>query len=449
MVFRRLREWFRATFLGTDRRVLVLALARMADSIANSFLIVVLPLYIASGQIPIEGLIGVEVGGIAVSEELLIGIVLSLFGFLNSLGQPFTGRLSDRTGRRRPFILGGLALLGVASAAYAFVDNYYAVVAFRMLQGLGAALTIPATVALVNELATSVDRGENFGVFNTFRLLGFGLGPIVAGVLITGGLSGTSVVSYQLFGTTVSGFEAAFAVAVLGAAVSFALVTLLVSDPPETEAAAGEDLSVAIRDPTGEHLLDPVFTLGLATLFMAIGIGLFATLQELINSRLDQGPFLFSVEFAAVVIANVVLQVPIGQASDRYGRRPFLVAGFVLLVPTTFVQGLVTEPLLMIAVRLGQGVAVAMVFAPALALAGDLAGKGQSGTQLSILTMAFGLGVAIGPLASGFLVGFGFVYPFAFGAALAAIGLVFVYTQVEETVADTVAPGADIVPQDD
>ncbi|EMA47875.1 MFS transporter [Halococcus saccharolyticus] len=449
MVFRRLREWFRATFLGTDRRVLVLALARMADSIANSFLIVVLPLYIASGQIPIEGLVGVEVGGLAVSEELLIGIVLSLFGFLNSLGQPFTGRLSDRTGQRRPFILGGLALLGVASAAYAFVDNYYAVVAFRMLQGLGAALTIPATVALVNELATSVDRGENFGVFNTFRLLGFGLGPIVAGVLITGGLSGTSVVTYRLFGTTVSGFEAAFAVAVLGAAASFALVTLLVSDPPETEAAAGEDLSVAIRDPTGEHLLDPVFTLGLATLFMAIGIGLFATLQELINSRLDQGPFLFSVEFAAVVIANVILQVPIGQASDRYGRRPFIVAGFVLLVPTTFVQGLVTEPLLMIAVRLGQGVAVAMVFAPALALAGDLAGKGQSGTQLSILTMAFGLGVAIGPLASGFLVGFGFVYPFAFGAALAAIGFVFVYTQVEETVSDTVAPGGDIVPQDD
>ena len=449
MVFRRLREWFRATFLGTDRRVLVLALARMADSIANSFLIVVLPLYIASGQIPIEGLVGIEVGPIAVSEELLIGIVLSLFGFLNSLGQPFTGRLSDRTGRRRPFILGGLALLGIASAAYAFVDNYYAVVAFRMLQGLGAALTIPATVALVNELATSVNRGENFGVFNTFRLLGFGLGPIVAGVLITGGLSGTSVVTYRLFGTTVSGFEAAFAVAVLGAAVSFTLVTLLVSDPPETEAAAGEDLSVAIRDPTGEHLLDPVFTLGLATLFMAIGIGLFATLQELINSRLGQGPFLFSVEFAAVVIANVILQVPIGQASDRYGRRPFLVVGFVLLVPTTFVQGIVTEPLLMIAVRLGQGVAVAMVFAPALALAGDLAGKGQSGTQLSILTMAFGLGVAIGPLVSGFLVGFGFVYPFAFGAALAAVGFVFVYTQVEETVSDTVAPGGDIVPQDD
>lgn len=449
MVFKRFRRWFLATFLGTDQRVLVLALARMADSVGNSFLIVVLPLYIASGQIPLGELAGGQVFGILLSEELLIGIVLSLFGFLNSFGQPFTGRLSDRTGRRRVFILAGLALLGTASGAYAFVDNYYALIVLRLLQGIGAALTIPATVALVNELATSANRGGNFGVFNTFRLLGFGFGPIAAGVLITGGFNGQTVTSYRVFGATVSGFDAAFAVAVLGAAVSFTLVTLLVADPKETEAAAGDDLSVAVRDPTGKHLFDPVFTLGLVTLFMAIGIGLFATLQELVNSRLGQGPFLFSIEFAAVVIANVVLQVPIGQASDRYGRRPFLVVGFVLLVPSTLAQGLVTTPTVMILVRLAQGVAVAMVFAPALALAGDLAKRGQSGTQLSVLTMAFGLGVAIGPLASGFLVGFGFVYPFAFGAVLAALGLALVYSQVEETVSDAATSGPDAVLQDD
>jgi len=77
---------------------------------------------------------------------------------------------------------------------------------------------------------------------------------------------------------------------------------------------------------------------------------------------------------------------------------------------------------------------MALVFAPALALAGDLAGEGESGTTLSVLTMAFGLGTAIGPLSSGLLYRFGYAAPFAFGAALAAVNVALVYTQVEETV---------------
>lgn len=410
---------------GTDRRVLVLALARMADSIGNSFLIIVLPLYIASGRIPLEGLVDSQLLGFVVTEEFLIGVVLSLFGFLNSFGQPFTGRISDRTGKRKIYILGGLLLLAVASAGYAFASNYSTVLVLRILQGLGAALTIPATVALVNELATTTTRGGNFGVFNTFRLIGFGFGPLAAGVLLEYG-------PYRLpTGGTLSGFDAAFGVAVAGALVSFGLVSVLVSDPPRTDAAAAEDLSVSIHAGRG---LDPVFALGVATLFMAIGIGLFATLEGPINERLHQGPILFSVEFAAVVIANIVLQVPIGRASDRYGRRPFLLAGFILLGPATLAQGIVMTPSLMVTARLLQGVAVALVFAPALAVAGDLAEHGQSGTKLSVLTMAFGLGVAIGPLVSGVLVGYGFVLPFAFGAGLAVIGLWLVYTQVIETV---------------
>lgn len=103
----------------------------------------------------------------------------------------------------------------------------------------------------------------------------------------------------------------------------------------------------------------------------------------------------------------------------------------------------------MIVARAVQGIAGALVFAPALALAGDLASKGSSGTQLSVLTMSFGLGTAIGPLASGFLVRFGYAAPFVFGAVLAALGLVLVYTQVQETVAvDPDAVGSAPTAQD-
>ncbi|MFW6384427.1 MAG: MFS transporter [Halodesulfurarchaeum sp.] len=408
--------------LKTDRRVLVLSVARMADEMGNSFLIVILPLYIASGQVAIEGLVGrtVPLLGITVTETLLIGLVLSLFGFLNSFSQPITGWLTDWTGRRRLFILIGLFVLGVGSAGYIFVSAYRWVLFFRFLQGIGAAFTIPATVALVNEFAAGDRaRGGNFGVYNTFRLIGFGFGPIVAGVVVR-----------------FWGYDAGFMVAVVGAFLSFLLVTLFVADPPETRASAGQDLSIAVRG-TDDHLLDPVFALGLGTVAMGMAIALFAPLETQINTRLDQSTILFGVQFGAVTIANVLFQIPIGRASDGYGRRPFLLLGFLILVPATMAQGLVQQPLTMALARFGQGIAVAMVFAPSLALAGDLAREGASGTTLSVLTMAFGFGVALGPLSAGYLERFGFHVPFTIGAVLAVLGLLITYSQVPETLSGT------------
>jgi MFS family permease len=448
-----------AMVLGTDRRVLTLAFARMADALGNSFLIIVLPLYVESGQVVLDGIAGSTVLGIELTVPFLVGLVLSLFGFLNSFGQPFTGRLSDRIGRRRVFVLFGLGLFALASATYPFVRRYELVLFVRAFQGLGAAFTIPATIALVNEFAAGDDeRGGNFGVFNTFRLIGFGFGPIVAGLVVAAGPYATPL-------GELSGFNAAFAVAVLGALVSFALVALLIEDPERTRAPAGEELKFRVLDHRGNHLLDSVFVLGVATLFMAISIALFATIQEAIKAQLGEGEFLFSVQFAAVVIANVAFQVPVGRASDRYGRRPFIVAGFALLVPSVFLQGYVAgiaasvagavpaalagavAPGLMLFLRLLQGVAVAFVFPPSLALAGDLAGEGKSGSTLSVLTMAFGLGIAVGPLASGYLVRFGFAAPFVFGAALAVVALALVVSQVEDTLpADATARPT---PQDD
>lgn len=413
-----------------DTRILALALARMVDALANSFLVVVLPLYIGSQLVSMPSFVGTTLSfgpvGIPLSTELLIGVVLSLFGFLNSFSQPFTGSLSDRTGRRRVFLLTGLALVAVGSAGYLVFTDYGSILVMRALQGLGAAFTIPVTVALVNELSDEDERGGNFGLFNTFRLLGFGTGPLVAGGVVTAG-------PYSLSGVALSGFDAAFLVAVVGAAVSFVLIALLIEDPERTDSEAADDISISVRNPDGPGL-DPVFALGVATVVMALSIAMYAPLANVINERLDQGTFLFSVQFGATVLANVVFQYPIGRLSDRYGRRPFLVGGFVLLLPTTLAQGFVQTPALMILARFLQGVAVAAVFAPSLALAGDIAKAGQSGSTLSLLTMGFGLGVAIGALFSGVLVGFGFAVPFVAATALGAVGLLLVYTQVGETV---------------
>ncbi|SNR32124.1 MFS transporter [Halorubrum vacuolatum] len=421
--------------LGVNPQVLALALARMSESVGNSFLIVVLPLFIATDFIT-----GATFG---LTEVFITGFILSIFGFVNSPLQPFTGRLSDSTGRRKVFVLFGLVLIAAASFAYSLATTYWHLVGLRVLQGIAGAFIIPTTVALVNDLATEDNRGGNMGTYNTFRLVGFGVGPVAAGGVVA---AGPYSIPFGASTVTITGFDAAFYFAASTATLAFLLVLTLIRDP-EIEPSEDEGSvysAFVVFDKRGENLLDPVFALGAVSFFLAVGIAVFATLGDIVNTRLDQGPEMFGLQFAAFVLAQILLQAPIGRATDFYGRKAFIVAGTIMLVPTTLIQGLIpdltlfsgliSDPWLMFLARFLQGVAGAMVFAPALALAGDLATKGNSGTTLSVLTMAFGFGVAFGPLLSGFLVAWGFVVPFAFAAGLAAIGVAIVLTQIDEVI---------------
>ena len=388
----------------------------MADAVANSFLVIVLPLFIASGHVT-----GSSFG---LSDAALTGIILAIFGFFNAFAQPFAGRLSDRTGSRRAFVLGGLLVLAAFNSLYLFADSYLSLLLIRIGQGLSVAFTIVAAVALVNELSTRSNRGRNMGTYNSLRLIGFGAGPLVAGFVVEGG-------PYDVVGLSLTGYDAAFVVAAVGALVGAGLVALMVQDADETQPAAGP-VKIAVRAQDEAHRLDPIFTLGIVTLVMAACIALLASIEPQVNERLGQDARWFGIQFAVFILSLAATQPLIGSLSDRWGRKRFVVIGTLLLVPTTLAQGLVMTPWGMVFARLAHGLAGAMVFSPALALAGDLARRGQSGLQLSILTMAFGIGLSIGQLLSGFLVGWGYVVPFAVGSGMALVAGVLVQTEVEE-----------------
>ena len=405
-----------SSFLGTDSRVLALAFARMADALGNSFLIIVLPLYVSSGRVSGDAF--------GFSTSMVAGIVLALFGIASSLAQPIAGRLSDRFGKRKRFVLGGLVVFSLVNLSFVWATQYWMLFGLRVLQGLAAAFTITASLALVNEVSQDSTRGRHMGMYNSFRLVGFGAGPLLASVLLEAGPFSLGE------GVEITGFQATFGVAAGAALLSAGLVGLLVRDPDDI-VPAPRRIALRLWDRTGRGL-DPILSLGLATLVMAACFAMLSAIEPEVNARLNQTPVLFAVEFVALIAVLAVLQPFVGQASDSVGRKPFIVLGLVGLVPTTVLQGLVTVPWEMIAVRGAQGVAGAMVFAPALALAGDYTTKGQSGAQLSVPTVSFGLGIAAGQLTAGYFVRYGFFVPFAVGGVMAAGAVLLVVTQVRE-----------------
>lgn len=408
------------SFLGIERDVLAIGTARMADALANSFLIIVLPLYISRGQVT-----GASLG---LSDAALTGLVLAVFGVVSATLQPLTGRLSDRAGKRRLFVVLGVTVLAVSNLLYTWASSGWALLAIRAAQGVAVAITIPASVALVSEVSALDRRGRNMGVYNALRLIGFGVGPLAAGVVVEGGPYALPVI-----GVSVDGFHAVFLLAAAFPLLSAALVLAFVRDPAKVRPVTRR-MALRIRarpeERGGGRFLDPIFTLGMGTLIAAACIALLATIEPQVNERLGQGPSLFAVEFAVFILSLAVTQPLVGMASDEWGRKIFVLGGLLLLVPSTLAQGFAVTPLQMILARIAQGVAGASVLAPAMALAGDLTEEGQAGAQLSVLTVSFMLGLSMGQMMSGFLVRFGYAVPFVFGAVLAVLGLFLVQTQV-------------------
>lgn len=95
------------------------------------------------------------------------------------------GRLGDRIGRRR-LLLAGIALFTFASALCAVAPNIGLLFAARIAQGLGAAVMMAMTMALVGETLGKDNTGRAMGLLGTMSAIGTALGPSLGGALIFG-----------------------------------------------------------------------------------------------------------------------------------------------------------------------------------------------------------------------------------------------------------------------
>jgi MFS family permease len=388
--------------LGANRAVLALSIGRLGDAIGNSIVFIVVPLYIGVLPAPL----------FPFPETVRAGIVISLFGFANAFLQPFSGALIDRANRRKPFVLGGLLLLSAATVGFAFANQYVDLLGLRALQGIGVALTVPATMAILANRTERETRGGSMGIFSTFRVSGLAVGPLIGGYL------------YEHYG-----YNAAF---FAGAALIFLGVVLVQIwvDEVRIESSEVEKRSFQIID---RALLTPaILALAFSTFIMADAFTLIVPLEQDFNQRLHQSAFMFGVAFSALMVTRILTQIPLGRVSDEIGRKPLIIAGSIMMALATLPMGMVNSTGELIVLRAIQGVGSAGIAAPVFALVGDLSRAGGEGRQFSIITMGFGFGTAVGTLGAGTLAAVWFELPFLVGGVLSFVAAWIVYRHVSE-----------------
>ncbi|MCB8988861.1 MAG: MFS transporter [Ardenticatenaceae bacterium] len=391
--------------LGVNRIVLALSAARLADALGNSILFIIIPLYVAKLPAP----------WFPFPESVRVGLLISLYGFFIAVLQPVMGALADRYGRFKLFIQLGLVTMGIATLAFVFASRFVDLLLLRALQGVGVSLTVPASLALMAIATEKETRGGSMGVFSSMRMVGFAIGPLLGGYLH---------VHY--------GFDTAF---LLGAAAIFLgmlLVHFLVREPETAVSSSTTPAKFQIID--RKLWTVGMIGLGLATFIMAADFSMMTTLENEFNQRLTQTAVGFGLAFSALMVSRLIFQIPLGRWSDRIGRKPLIIGGTLLLAPSTLMLGLAGTTLQLTGYRLLQGLASAAVAAPAFALAADISHQGGEGRQLSVITMGFGLGIAVGPLVAGLLAVIFFELPFLVGGLFSLLGAWIVYQYVPESV---------------
>ena len=94
-------------------------------------------------------------------------------------------RLGDKIGRKKIFLI-GTTLFGIGALIAAFATNSYALlIGWSIIEGLGASLMMPATLAILASDFKGKDRALGLGIWGAVSAMGAAFGPIIGGYLTT------------------------------------------------------------------------------------------------------------------------------------------------------------------------------------------------------------------------------------------------------------------------
>lgn len=225
-----------------------------------------------------------------------MGVMSSLFAFVQFIASPIVGRISDKT-RRKPMLVWGLLVFSIAEFVFALSQRLWLFDLSRAVDGLSAAMFVPTSMALAADLTSVKDRAKVIGWLSAAFSGGLILGPGLGGILAN--------ISYK-FPFWVAG--------ILGIISTVVAVILLPKDSDERFKSSTKNPEDALLEggwAQVKSLLTPVMTMLFLMIFiMAFGLAGFESIYSLYVNEVHH----FDLQSIALVltlngIISLILQV--------------------------------------------------------------------------------------------------------------------------------------------
>ncbi len=339
--------------------VIVLAFVALASGFGQDLISPALPGFLV--------LLGVSRAGIGLVDGLLQGAT-ALFRLVSGLA-------SDRWRARKPLVFLGYLLSSAARPLLAAAGGFGAIAALRTADGAGKGAKDAPRDALVADAVGADIRGRAFGFHRLVDTAGSVLGPLAAGTLLLALLP--SLATYRLI----------FALAAIPGVIALALMWFGVHEPERTER---KTRAVRARLPAAFWIFTAGTTVAMLT---RVNDALFLVRAHDAGVPLAWVPILF----AGFTLLYAMLSYPIGIWSDRVGRLPLLIAGWLVLAGTEFGFSFV-HPTVWTALPVfaGFGLFYALTEGSGRAFIADLVGAEARGTAYAVFSSLTGVALIAG-----------------------------------------------------
>ncbi|WP_297622733.1 MFS transporter [Nocardia sp.] len=309
--------------------------------------------------------------------------IVSAYALMRLLFAPVSGRLVQQLGERSVYV-SGLLIIACSAGASAFARNYWQLLALQSVGGIGSTMFTVSSMALLIRMSPTHERGRVSALWSTYFLIGSMSGPIVGGVLAGFGLR----VPFVAFAT---------ALVVVGIAVHFGLRNSQIVSPIPASEGAARTFRQVLSLPGYRALLWSNFTSGVAL----FGVRM-ALVPLLVTEALGQSARMAGVTLTVFAVGTAAALSGSGRFSDKFGRRPLLIAGTLISGLGTAASAMVPTVPWLLAMSFLAGSGCGM-FTPAqqAALADLMGPKVHGGSMLAGFQMSGDLGVVLGPIAIG------------------------------------------------
>jgi predicted MFS family arabinose efflux permease len=353
-----------------------------------------------------------------------IGLVLTIGGLVGLVGQMPGGAIVDFARSERLVASLAVATIGTSALAYAAWPILPVVLAAATLHAAASCVLGPAIAAISLGLVGPHGIGERFGRNARFAALGNGTAAAVMGTC-----------GYLLSSRSV--FLVTFALAIP------TLLALARIREGEIDAARAHGaVPREARDARSTSVLGLVrqralliFAGSILLLQLANG-AMLPLMAGVVTTRSSQwAPVLIA---ACIIVpqAIVALTSPsVGRKAQLWGRRPLLLMGFAALAIRGAMFATISDPYLLVAVQVFDGITAAVLGVMVPLIVADVAfGSGHFNLAQGIVGTATGIGASLSTVLAGYVSDrFGSTVAFTGLAGIAAAGLALVWLAMPET----------------